>query len=140
MKKETNPKDAVGIKKSPLSVVPMEVVMEAGLGMLEGALKYGRHNYREVGVRASVYFDGGMRHFIEWWEGVDIDRDSGLNHITKLISDLLVLRDCMIRGNWIDDRPPKVKEGWLQEFNDHTARLIEKYPNPVPACTQLSGE
>ena len=84
MKKATNPKDAVGIKKVPLSTVSSKVIMEMGLGMLEGARKYGRHNYRVAGVRASVYYDACMRHLMAWWEGEDIDPDSGLHHIIKV--------------------------------------------------------
>jgi len=53
--KQTNPKDAMGIKKVPLSCVPLPVAMELGIAMLEGARRYGRHNYRVIGVRASVY-------------------------------------------------------------------------------------
>jgi hypothetical protein len=39
--KATNPKDAIGIRKAPLSTVPMGVIVEMGVGMLEGAAKYG---------------------------------------------------------------------------------------------------
>ena len=39
--KETNPKDAVGIKKAPISTVSGAVMAELGLAMMEGALKYG---------------------------------------------------------------------------------------------------
>lgn len=62
-----NPKDAIGIRKAPMSALPMNVIAEMGAGLLEGAAKYGRHNYRGVGVRASVYFDATMRHLIAWW-------------------------------------------------------------------------
>ena len=78
--KPTNPKDAVGIKKAPMSTVSAAVLAEVGVGMLEGALKYGRHNYRGVGVRASVYYDATIRHLFSWWEGEDTDPDSQLSH------------------------------------------------------------
>ncbi len=128
-KKETNPKDAVGVKKVPMSVVPCGPLMEIGLAMLEGARKYSRHNYRSAGVRASVYYDAALRHLMDWYEGTDIDPDSGLNHITKALATLVVLRDSMIKGNWTDDRPPKMEEGWLQELNQKAAEIIEKYPD-----------
>lgn len=131
--KPTNPKDAVGIKKVPMSVVPATVLAEVAVGMMEGALKYGRHNYRAIGVRASVYYDATMRHMMDWWEGEDIDPDSQLSHITKAITSLTVLRDSMIRENWVDDRPPRVASGWLAKLNERAAALIGKYPNPVPA-------
>jgi len=58
--KDTNPKDACGTKKVPFSVLPWQVLAEIGLALLEGARKYGRHNYRVAGVRASV-IDGFKR-------------------------------------------------------------------------------
>lgn len=129
--KDTNPKDAIGITKVPISVLPMPVVGEVGVALYEGALKYGRHNYRDAGVRASVYFDAVvLRHLGAWWEGEDIDPDSDLSHVTKAIAGLMVLRDSMIRGNWVDDRPPKCAEGWVAELNKKTAALRAKYPNP----------
>lgn len=134
--KPTNPKDAVGIKKVGLSVLPLRVLYEVALGMLEGALKYGRHNYRVIGVRASVYFDATNRHLGDWWEGEDIDPASQLSHITKAISSLTVLRDAMLGGNWVDDRPPRVERGWIDALNAKAAALIEKYPNPVAAYTE----
>jgi hypothetical protein len=74
--KPSNPKDMVGVKKVPFSVISAAVTAEVGVGMLEGASKYGRHNYRAVGVRASVYYDATMRHLTAWWEGEDVDPPS----------------------------------------------------------------
>jgi len=136
--KDTNPKDAVGTKKVPFSTVPSRVVAEIGLAMLEGARKYGRHNYREAGVRASVYYDALQRHINAWWEGEDIDPDSGLNHVVKALASLVVLRDSMLTGNWVDDRPPKVKSGWVTELNQKAQEIIEKYPDAVNPYTELN--
>ena len=136
MVKDTNPKDAIGIAKVPVSPIPGPVLMEVGLAMMEGALKYRRHNYREDGVRASVYKDALNRHMWAWWEGEDIDEDSGLNHVTKAIGCLMVLRDSMIRENWIDDRPPKSPPGFIKKYNEIAAALLKKYPNPPPPYTE----
>lgn len=136
--KPSNPKDAMGILKVPLSTIPIPVLWELGLAMLEGALKYGRHNYRVVGVRASVYYDAVMaRHLPAWWEGEDIDPLSGVNHVTKAIASLVVLRDSMIRGNWVDDRPPKSDPALIEQYNQKVKELLEKYPNPVAPYTEL---
>lgn len=134
--KPTNPKDSVGIKKVYYSVVPWGVIAELGLAMLEGARKYGRHNYRSIGVRGSVYYDAALRHLTDWWEGTDIDPDSGLSHITKAIASLTVLRDSMIRENWEDDRPPRMSEGWLQEYNKKAAEIVERYETSAHTYTQ----
>jgi len=107
-RKETNPKDAVGTKKwRQYCTVPTTVIWELGVAMLEGARKYGRHNYRIAGVRASVYIDAAKGHIDQWWEGEDTDEESKLNHIVKAIATLVVLRDAMIHNKWVDDRPPK---------------------------------
>lgn len=135
-KKDTNPKDSIGIKKVPLHVVSSPVMMEVGLGMMEGDRKYGGHNYRVAGVRASVYYDATMRHLMSWWEGEDIDPDSGLSHVTKAISSLFVLRDAMLNEMCNDDRPPKFKnQNFIREFNKKAGEIIEKYPNPVTPYT-----
>jgi len=134
--KDTNPKDSVGIKKVPISVLSAPVIMEVGLAMMEGARKYGRHNYRVAGVRASVYYDAFMRHTMAWWEGEDIDPDSGLSHISKALACLFVLRDSMMLGNWVDDRPPKHKDGWVQDMNEKAKKIIDLYPNSLEAYTE----
>ena len=135
--KATNPKDAVGVTKSPLSVVPTQVIHEVGVAMLEGALKYGRHNYRDAGVRASVYYDATQRHLDSWFEGEDLDPDSGLSHITKAIASLMVLRDAMMNDMVNDDRPPKPKNpDWMRDMNKQVQALLSKYPEPKEAFTE----
>lgn len=137
-KKDTNPKDAVGIAKVPmLSVVPLRVLAGVSLALLEGARKYGRHNYRDCGVRASVYVDALGRHIAAWWEGEDFDPDSGLSHIDKAIASLVVLRDSMHQGNFEDDRPPKADRAWMTDANAWAKHLIAKHPIAKPPSTAL---
>lgn len=127
--KPTNPKDSCGIKKVPMSGMPMNVLMEAGLVKLHGDLKYGRFNWREAGVRGSVYYDAALRHLAAWYEGEDIDPDSGIHHIAHAICGLSVLRDSIIRDNWSDDRPPPSDTGWINEFNKQAAKMIDNNTN-----------
>ena len=142
--KDTNPKQAIGVRKVPYSVIPFDVVAELGLAMLEGSAKYGRHNYRAAGARASVYFDGTMRHLTQWWEGEDIDQDTvtevpgsdkvlGVNHITKAIASLVVLRAAMLAGKFEDDRPPRVMTSmdWVSH-NEVASSIIDKHADKTP--------
>ena len=129
--KDTNPKDAIGISKAPMSTVSAAVLMEVGVAMLEGASKYGRHNYRAAGVRASVYYDALMRHAMTWWEGEDLDPDSGMSHITKAIATLVVLRDAMLQDKFTDDRPPR-SAPFLPALNDKAAALLTKHADKRP--------
>jgi hypothetical protein len=129
--KPTNPKDSGGVRKAPMSTVSAVVMAEVGVAMLEGAAKYGRHNYRAVGVRTSVYYDATMRHLFSWWEGEDIDPDSGMSHITKAITSLVVLRDAMIQGKAIDDRAPRSAE-FYQALNAKVAEILDRHADKSP--------
>jgi hypothetical protein len=130
----TNPKAAFGLAKPPMSTVSALVLQEVGVAMLEGALKYGRHNYRGTPVTASIYYDGANRHLQAWWEGQDIDPASGLHHITKAITSLVVLRDAMIIGTAVDDRPPSVPdyEAFVQGLTNNCAELYKRYGSVNP--------
>lgn len=136
-KKESNPKDIIGVRKIPMHVLSMPVMAEMSLGMGDGGMKYGTHNYRVAGVRASVYFDATMRHLMAWWEGEDIDPDSGISHVSKAMSSLHVLRDAMMNEMWEDDRPPKFKnKEWVKEMNTQMGEIIEKHKTCVPPFTE----
>jgi hypothetical protein len=121
----------VGVRKAPMSTVPANVLAEIGVAMLEGSVKYGRHNYRAAGVRASVYYDAVMRHLMSWWEGEDMDPDSGMNHITKALSCLVVLRDAQMQQMYTDDRPPKSKV-FYEELHQKSASILDKYSDRNP--------
>jgi hypothetical protein len=128
--KDTNPKDALGVKKVPMHCVSCAVMMELGLAMMEGGRKYGTHNYRKMGVRGSVYYDATMRHMMAYWEGEDIDPDSGVSHIIKAIATLVVMRDSMLMENFEDDRPIRLPNGLdIKNLNEQAAKIITKYPN-----------
>lgn len=129
--KQTNPKDAIGVRKAPMSTVPPAVLAELGVAMLEGAVKYGKYNYRVAGVRASVYYDALMRHLFAWWEGEDIDAESGLSHITKALACLTVLRDAQMQQMVTDDRPPKGAPFYAR-LNDTSGVLIDKHSDKKP--------
>lgn len=128
--KPTNPKDALGIKKAPLSTLPTGPMYAVALAMLEGARKYGRHNYRVMGVKGSIYYDAAMGHITSWWEGEDIDPDSGIHHLDKAMASLAVLRDSMMMENWVDDRPPKYPNAnRFMRNNPMVKAILEKYPD-----------
>jgi hypothetical protein len=129
--KASNPKDLVGVRKAPMSTVSAAVMAEVGVAMLEGAAKYGRHNYRAVGVRASVYYDATIRHLFSWWEGEDLDPDSGMSHITKAITSLVVLRDAMIQNMMTDDRAP-ISRDFYQALNSAAAAILDRHADKSP--------
>jgi len=104
-KKPTNPKDALGSGRVPMSLFPDTVVALGSMAFLEGALKYGRYNWRDAGVRASIYSDALDRHMSAWWNGEDVDLDSGLDHLVKALACVAILIDAKVCDKFIDDRP-----------------------------------
>ena len=136
--KPTNPKDALGIKKAPLSTLPTGPMYEVALAMLEGARKYGRHNYRAIGVKASVYYDAAVGHLTAWWEGEDIDAASGIHHLGKAMACLAVVRDSMMVGNWTDDRPPRYPNpSQLMRENPIVGEILKRLPECKEPYTEI---
>jgi hypothetical protein len=129
--KPTNPKDSVGVRKAPMSTVSAAVMAEVGVAMLEGAAKYGRHNFRAVGVRTSVYYDATLRHLFSFWEGEDIDPDSGMSHVTKAIASLMVLRDAMIQNMVTDDRAPR-SAAFYADLNAKAGEILDRHADKSP--------
>ncbi|MCM0035904.1 MAG: DUF5664 domain-containing protein, partial [Burkholderiaceae bacterium] len=79
----------------------------------------------------SVYYDATIRHLFAWWEGEDLDPDSGMSHITKAIASLTVLRDSMIQGMSTDDRPPRSVPIY-SVLNTSAALIIERHKGKTP--------
>lgn len=129
--KPTNPKDLMGIRKVSFCCIPFTVLGEMALGMQEGGMKYGRHNYRDEGVATSTYIDAVFRHITDYWEGEDIDPESGVHHLSKAMSTLCVLRDAQLNDKCTDDRPIRpLNPNWLKELNAKASKLVDKYPQP----------
>lgn len=130
--KDTNPKDAVAVAHLKFSAVPVRVLAGVALAMSEGAWKYGRHNYRVAGVKASVYFDALLDHVFAWFEGEDIDPASGRHHLDKALAGLFVLRDAQLSGMCDDDRPPAVEPGWIEQGHADTKELFDRMATTRP--------
>jgi hypothetical protein len=104
--------------------------------MMEGGRRYGTYNYREAGVRFSVYFDACQRHLHSFKEGEDIDPNSRIHHLMKAAACLVVLRDSMLLGNWEDDRPIRSPLD-MDALNAQAAKIIEMYPECEAPFTEL---
>ena len=125
--KGIDPKGEAGAKKLPLGALPWAVIAEASLGMGEGATKYGPHNWRESGgVEVMTYVEAAQRHMMAFILGEDIDPASGIHHITKAISSLMVMRDAQINGCATDNRPPPVDPAFLEQLQASWPEVREK--------------
>lgn len=128
-----NPKDAIGGDKLPLHLFPTTARALGCLALLDGALKYGRSNYRAVGVRSSIYYDAACRHLDKWFEGQDSDVDSGVHHLGHAIACIAILIDANACGKLNDDR--MINGGFIEMLDDLTpevTRLKQKYTERRP--------
>ena len=101
-----NPKDAVGLTKPRVSLVPPALALHVSQAMADGARKYGPFNWREHPVLLSVYLDGILRHVYAAADGEDFTRDNPkVRHIAAIAAGCGIILDALETGNLIDDRP-----------------------------------
>jgi len=132
--KQSNPKDIIGSNKLPLHLWPTTATIHGCLALLDGALKYGRSNWRAVGVRASIYADACKRHIDAWMEGEDEDPDSGLHPLGHALASLAILIEAIEKRNLRDDRcyPLPDYRGMVERLTPNVARLKAVYADRVP--------
>lgn len=104
--KDTNPKDAIGVRKLPIGLVPSTGINLAAVAFLEGAMKYGRYNWRVAGVKSSIYYDAAMRHLEKYWNGEEYDWETDVPHLASAIACLMIIVDAKACHKLDDDRPP----------------------------------
>jgi hypothetical protein len=131
--KHTNPKDLIGSNKIPLHLFPETAIVYGAMAFLDGALKYGRANWRAAGVRASIYYDAAKRHLGKWFEGENIDEDSGLPHLAHALACVAILIDAIEADKLKDDR--MYKGGYiklLKKMTPFIEKMKEKYKDKNP--------
>lgn len=131
--KPSNPKDSIGSKKLPLELVPDTIEVEVALAYLEGALKYGRYNWRVAGVRSSIYYAAMKRHQKKWWNGENGDKATRVKHLASIIACAGIVLDAELCGKLEDDRPPAAPISELIDSADErVAHLKELFKNHSP--------
>lgn len=135
--KLTNPKDIVGSDKLPLHLWPQTATALGSLGLLEGALKYGRGNWRHSGVRASIYYDALNRHMDAWFNGEDYAPDSGIPHLANALACIAIIVDSQANGKLLDDRnfTPSTENTYrsaIYKLTPHVKRLKELFAGTNP--------
>ena len=132
-KKPSNPKDIIGSDKIPYHLWPETASMLGALGLLDGALKYGRSNFRVVGVKLTIYLDAIRRHSARMLEGQWVDEDSGLPHLSHILASAAIIADADAARKLTNDA--NVKGGYhelLEEMTPHVKRLKKLYKGKKP--------
>lgn len=128
-----NPKDIIGSDKLPLSLWPSTATAMGCIALLNGNLKYGRSNWRAIGVRATVYVDALMRHVSAWADDGEWADEEGVPHLGSALACLAILVDCHAAGLLKDDRP--IKGGYKElaaELTPIVASLRELHAGKSP--------
>jgi hypothetical protein len=101
---DDNPKTAFGEAKPKMSDTPTIGVQEMGRVFTGGAAKYGRFNWRDHAVSATVYYDAAQRHLMAWFRGEDLDPESGVSHLAHVMACCNILLDAEKHGKLNDNR------------------------------------
>lgn len=102
---DNNPKSALGALKVPVHLVPPALLIETAKAFSHGAVKYGPYNWREHKISSSVYYGALQRHVAAWWDGEDLDPESGAHHLAHAAACLALLLDTQGTERLNDDRP-----------------------------------
>lgn len=138
--KPSNPKDIIGSNKLPLGLVPTTTKCYLALGHSEGHIKYGLYNFREAGVRASIYVDALERHMGKWINGEEEDPETGVPHLANAITCLSIIIDAKECNKLIDDRPKSVSIGGLIErFSTKLMHLKSLFGHKRPIDYFITG-
>ena len=129
---DENPKDAIGSGKIPLHLWPTTASAAGSIALLNGALKYGRSNWRAIGVRASIYVDACQRHLMAWFEGNECDEE-GVPHLAAALACLAIIVDCQAAGKLRDDRQfPGGHSEFMAEMTKKVAHLKALHDGKSP--------
>ena len=127
-----NPKDSIGTGKLPLHLWPTTATAMGSIALLNGALKYGRSNWRKLGVRASIYVDACQRHMSAWFEGEECDEE-GVPHLSSALACIAILVDCEACGILKDDRQfPGGHRAAIDSLTPHVDRLRRLHAGKSP--------
>lgn len=127
-----NPKDSIGSDKLPIHLWPFAATAMGCLALLNGALKYGRANWRASPVRASIYVDACHRHIAAWFEGEENDEE-GVPHLSSALACLAILADAKAAGTLHDDRQfPGGHRALVDSLTPLVSRIRETHRERTP--------
>lgn len=121
-RKETNPKGIVGAVKPGFFNVPAPALFALAEAHDDGAAKYGSHNWRATGVRASTYIEAIERHLAAWKEREERAPDSDVHHLAHVMACCAIVIDAETLGVLNDDRPEITPtDDWMEPYRERTA-------------------
>lgn len=101
---------AKGQKLARFDLLPADALRQVAEHYGKGAAKYEDRNW-ERGYDWSLSFSAMQRHAWQWWNGEDVDEETGSSHLAAVIFHALALLTFDKTHPELDDRPACVVEG-----------------------------
>ena len=93
-----------GQKLARFDLLPADVLWAVAEHYGRGALKYAERNW-ELGYNWSLSYAALQRHLNAFWNGEDVDPETGSHHLDAVIFHAMALRRFVDAHPELDDRP-----------------------------------
>lgn len=93
-----------GRKNARFDLLPWAELAEVAEHYSKGAEKYADHNWRK-GYDWSLSFSAMQRHLGQFWDGEEIDEETGSHHLAAAAFHALALLHFKDNHRELDDRP-----------------------------------
>lgn len=97
------------VEKPLIELVPPEAIVGIAKVLTFGAKKYAPNNWRK-GLPYSRTYGSVQRHLLAWYQGEEIDADSGLPHLFHAMADIMFLENWNRMHPELDDRITETKQ------------------------------
>lgn len=88
-------------------LLPVYPLLQVAMVLTFGAIKYGDRNW-EQGIAFGRMYGAALRHLFAWWNGEDLDPESGLHHLAHAACTILMALQYTLANREYDDRPEQV--------------------------------
>lgn len=92
-----------------VGLIPPRFILALAKHFGQGSLKYSRHNWRK-GYDWELSYNSAMRHLLAFWDGEDIDPETGSPHVVAAAWHCAALYTFMEEHPELDTRWSTVKE------------------------------
>ena len=89
--------------KVRLDLLPVRPILDVGQVLTFGAVKYQPRNW-EKGFAWSRPYAAALRHLFAWWAGETYDKETGLNHLSHALCEIMFLLEFSYTHVEMDDR------------------------------------
>jgi hypothetical protein len=113
--------------KSPVELVPTSATFALAEILESGKAKYGPRNW-EQGIAWSRVYASAIRHLLRWFNGEDLDPESGRSHLKHALCNVAFLVEYLETHPELDDRP-KCQTAKSTEIKPLTAQTVSTIQN-----------